>query len=232
MRRSVHNIAAEKIKAQKARSLIYKRPALASLGYETIMQELDEISSECDEVRYAMDISSVIDALDGEEEAAYEFQMMFSDLSYDCEQLYEKMYDSCREEEFDDLTVALIGNRYDMVGYDSYETDWYSLTGYHEGLAVSEAGKRIMRHTKAEMLSLIGQAMGTLLAFLDLRQRYDYLKATMDIIRGENSAHLKLIAEIEKAYEAAVDDGTWNKGKAYRQFEELLNALPDRVWIE
>lgn len=230
MRRPVHN--AEQIKAQKARSLIYKRPALASMGYETIMSELEEISSECDEVRYAMDISSVIDALDGEEEAAYEFQMMFSDLSYDCEQLYEKMYDSCREEEFDDLTVALIGNRYDMVGYDSYETDWYSLTGYHEGLAVSEAGKRIMRHTKSEMLSMIGQAMGTLLAFLDLRQRYDYLKATMDIIRGENSAHLKLIADIEKAYEAAVDDDTWSKGKAYRQFEKLLNALPDRVWIE
>ena len=225
-------MTAEEIKAQKARAMIYKRPALASLGYETIIQELDEISSECDEVSYAMDISSVIDALDGEEETAHEFQMMFSDLSYDCSQLYDKMYDSCCEEEFDDLTVALIGNRYDMVGYDSYETDWYSLTGYQEELAQTEAGKRIMRHTKAEMLSMIGQAMGTLIAFLDLRQRYDYLKATMDIIRGENSAHLKLIAEIEKAYEAAVDDDTWSKRKAYRQFEELLNALPERVWIE
>lgn len=225
-------MTAEEIKAQKARSLIYKRPALALLGYQTILEELDTISSECDEVRYAMDISSVIDALDGEEEAAYEFQMMFSDLSYDCEQLYEKMYDSVREIEFDDLTVALIGNRYDMVGYDSYETDWYSLTGYHEELAASEAGKRIMRHTKSEMLSMIGQAMGTLLAFLDLRQRYDYLKATMDIIRGENSAHLKLIADIEKAYEAATNEDTWSTAKAYRHFDELVNALPDRVWIE
>ena len=225
-------MTAEEIKAQKARAMIYKRPALASLGYEAIIQELDEISSECDEVSYAMDISSVIDALDGEEETAHEFQMMFSDLSYDCSQLYDKMYDSCREEEFDDLTVALIGNRYDMVGYDSYETDWYSLTGYQEELAQTEAGKRIMRHTKSEMLSLIGQAMGTLLAFLDLRQKYDYLKATMDIIRGENSAHLKLIADIEKAYEAANADHFSKWGDETRKYDELLNALPDRVWIE
>lgn len=222
----------EEIKARKCRDLIYKRTALDSLSYEAITEELEVIQSECDEVRYAMDVSAIIDALDGNEEEAYEFQMLFSDLSCQCEQLYDSIYDNVRDIEFDDMTVALIGNRYNLIGYDSYEEDWYSLTDWQKDLAESEAGKRIMKHTKTEMLSMIGQAMGTLLAFLDLRQKYDYLKATMDIIREEHSSFFKAIADVEKAYETANADNfaEWRKGT--KEYNKLLNALPEKIWIE
>ena len=90
--------------------------------------------------------------------------------------------------EFDDATVALIGNRYNLVGYDSEEEDYFSLTSYEEGLAQTEAGKRLCRLTKTEMLSRIGWAFGLMLAFFDLRQKYDYLKATFDILRDENTS--------------------------------------------
>jgi len=35
------------------------------------------------------------------------------------------------------------------------------------------------------MLSTIGQCVGTLLASLDLRQSYDYLKATFSIVKSK-----------------------------------------------
>ena len=61
------------------------------------------------------------------------------------------------------------------------------------------------------MLSTIGQCVGTLIAFLDLRQSYDYLKATFDILRDENTSLLKQIKAIETAYDAAdaVDWCSW-----------------------
>ena len=68
-------------KAERARNLRYKRPALAMLGYELILNELYDICSECETIRYAWDDDNILEAMDGEEEDFYEFQMMFSDLS-------------------------------------------------------------------------------------------------------------------------------------------------------
>lgn len=222
-------------KATKCKSLMYKRPALQSLGYDAILDELYEIQDACNEIRYVTDADkdTIIDALDGDEDEAYEFLMMFSDLSASCEQLYSAITDNTYSDvEFNDLTVALIGNRYSLIGYDSYEEDWYSLTGYQTELAVTEAGKRIMRHTKAEMLSMIGQALGVTIAFMELRQQYDYLKATMDIIRERNCSHLKIIKEIDKAYDDAAECYFSSWEKATQRFDNLIEALPERTWLE
>ena len=48
----------------------------------------------------------------------------------------------------------------------------------------------------------------------------------MDILRGENMSVLDTIRKIEEAYE---ND---QHGKASSGFDKLLEALPDRVWIE
>ena len=126
--------------------------------------------------------------------------------------------------------MALIGNRYDTVGFDELEEDYYSLTGYDYELAHTEAGKRLMRRTKADMLSMIGQSVGILVAFLDLRQRYDYLKATMDILRDQNTSVLQAVKDLEKAYEEAAEAHFC--GPAGERFEQLLWPVPERMWVE
>ena len=69
--------------------------------------------------------------------------------------------------------------------------------------------------------------------FLDLRQSYDYLKATFDILRDENTSMLQQIKAIEAAYEEACCTDWWHiKKEAVERFDRLLEALPDRVWIE
>lgn len=220
----------DEAKQEQARNLRYKRPALALMGWETITSELSEIQSACDDVSYSMSTDSILDAFDGDEERAWEFQMAFADLSAKCEQLSGCLYDHDElSEYFDDCTVALIGNRYESVGYDGYEEDYYHLAYYEQELAQTEAGKRVCRWTKKDMLANIGQCMGVLLAFYDLRQQYDYLKAELDILRGENAAVLQTIKEIEKAYDRQSELKKWQDDP---EFEKLLRSLPDRVWIE
>jgi len=96
--------------------------------------------------------------------------MAFAHLEARAYELFETIYELCRYEDdfgqvYDDCTVALIGNRYQTIGYDSFEEDYYALTGYEQGLAQTESGKRLMRRTKAEIISIIGQCFGILIAF-------------------------------------------------------------------
>lgn len=217
--------------AERSKALRYKRPALASMGYEALTSELYEIQEACSDVAYyfPQGDDTLLDALDGDEEDAFEFQMAFSELSAKVDRLVEVMYEIGDQQQYDDCTVALIGNRYTLVGFDGYEEDYFQLAGYESQLAESEAGKRMMRHTKAEMLSIIGQSVGTLIAFLDIRQQYDYLKATIDILRGENQSMLQAIKRIEELYDRAQMDD-WEQDS--REFDALVAVLPEKMWIE
>ena len=220
-------------KAERSRQLRYKKAALAELGYEQIRDRLYEISDDCANIRWIMDgdIDTLTNALDGDEEEAYEFRMMFSELSAECEQLWSAI-DEYEEQHFDDCSVALIGNRFDAVGYDGYQEDYYSLTSYERELAATESGKRIMRMTKPEMLQEIGRTLGIILSFQNVQYKYEYLKATMDILNGENASFLQSIKDIEAAYEKANEDGFHEWEQSVRKFDRLIGDLPDKTWIE
>ena len=219
-------------RAEKTRALRYKRPALASIGYEIMTGELWEIQEACSDVAYYFPEGSdtLLDALDGDEEEAFEFQMAFSDLYAKVERLLYTLGEYDAAQDYDDCTVALIGNRYNLIGFDSAEEDYFALTGYDSELAESEAGKRLMRHTKSEMISLIGQSVGILMAFLDIRQQYDYLKATIDILRGENQAMLQAVRQIETLYDKAQEENSWERDAS--AFDAMAAILPERIWIE
>lgn len=221
-------------KAARTRALRYKRPALKSMGYEIIDMELDEIATACADVQYYMGDGddTLLNALDGGEDEEYEFRMAFSDLIGKTEQLRDAICNSEVREYFDDCTVGLLGNRYTTIGYDMEEEDYFGLTSYEQGLAYTLSGKRLMAKTKPEMLSIIGQCVGITVAFLDIRQTYDYLKATMDIMRDENTSLLAAIKGIETAYELAnmVEFSAYDA--TTREFNAMIANLPDRVWIE
>ena len=216
-------------KAERSRNLRYKRPALASMGFEAMRCELEQISEKCSDIHWWTDTDdeTLLNALDGDEEDAFEFRLAFAELDTACDRISSEIWQSGIDAEiFDNCTVALIGNRYNMVGYDALEEDYFALTSYDEHLAEEEAGKRIMRMTKKEMISTIGQCFGILMAYLDVRQRFDYLSATFDILRDQNTSLLDTVKEIEKLYEAAQDD--WLE---CRTFDALVNTLPQELWV-
>ena len=223
-------------KAEASRNLRYKRPALSDLSYYEIVEKLDEISEACSEIHWAFeDDETLINALDGNDEEAWEFKMLFGSLEAEAYQLSEAMTDGYEylwddpEKHWNDLSVALIGNRFELVGFDDYQEDYFTLSSYEQELATSEAGKRVCRLTKAEMLSQIGQVLGLILAFHNVEMKYDALKATIDILRDRNTSIIKQIKAIEAAYTKAQGEPEWSRN--WKVFDRMTSELPEQLWI-
>ena len=84
----------EQQRREKARNLRYKRPAMASLGAEFILNELDEIREACSDVHYYMnDEDSLLAALDGDVEEEFEFRLAFAELECQAENLARALED-------------------------------------------------------------------------------------------------------------------------------------------
>jgi hypothetical protein len=214
----------------------FKKSILAELNYETIQDELYEICEQCADVRYFFsEDDTLLNALDGDEEEEFEFKMMFSELDGESERLLNMLNDMYVTEHFDDFFVGLMskgGSNFNVLGFDTYEEDYFHLTEFEKDLAVSEAGKRLMRLTKSELLSITGQCFGVAMSFFNIRQKYDYLKTAFDILRDDNTSFLKVIKEIETAYEKADEEDFNSYSKQVQTFDRLIADLPERVWLE
>jgi len=217
-------------RAYKAKQIRYKKSVLAMLRLDDITDELYTIQSECDEIQYFMsDDETLTAALDDNDEEAYEFRMLFMDLSAKAYRLDEILREDYVTEHFDDFLVGALGNRFNVIGYDGYEEDYYNLTTFESGLAQTESGKKITRLTKEQMLSACGQCLGIVISFLDVRHSYDYLKASFDILKNQNTSILKTIKVIEELYENAVKDDP--NDESVKLFDSYLMGLPDEVWV-
>lgn len=221
-------------KAEKAKALRYKKVALEELNFDTIQSTLSEVSEECDNFRYAFHDESLLSALDGDDEEEWEYRMLFSDLSAECEQLYYLLDDTDIPELFDNVFVGIMLNNknpFEMVGYDSYEEDYYSLVNrFDRNSAENESFKRLMRLSKKELIDLFGRCFAIAMCYMNVTRKYDYLKAAFDVLRDKNIGFLETIKGIEKAYELAQENGRYSE--EWREFERLCEALPDRSWVE
>lgn len=219
---------------EKARALRYKHAVLSDLNIDSIRDILAEISEECDNVRcYTDDDEALTAALDGDEEEAFEFNLMFSELSAECDMLYELLDEMYIPECFDDFFVGIIAGRespFPIFGYDTVELDYYLLNSYDAKLAERESYKRLMRLTKDELIQTAGECFGIAMVFLSVQRRYDYLKAAFDILLDENTSFLQTIKDIDAAYADADRDG-WDI-KTEKKFDRLIQVLPDKTWLE
>ena len=83
------------IKANRTRNLRYKRPALASLGYDALQTELWDIREACSDVHWFVEQGdeTLLNALDGDDEAEWEFRMAFSNLEAKVDELEQVIND-------------------------------------------------------------------------------------------------------------------------------------------
>ena len=230
-------------KAEQCRNLMYKRSMLAKLNFFEIRDYLEDMIEVCGNIHYAFDDDeTLINAFDGNEDEAHEFKFSFSDLEYEAEHLCEKFYEMYGysddpEREFNDITVSLIGEWFQILGFDSYRDDYFAFDySYLEEVAIEESQKRTLRKTKKQMLDDIGLTMAFLLKFSELQYRYESMKATVDIFRDENIAVLKLVKDIDEKYKSLFDKSgkldTWHRGKEIREFDRMVNELPGKYWVE
>ncbi len=232
----------EEYKAQLAKQLRYKKPALADMDYGLMIETLQEIQDACIDIHDTVaDDEKFLAALDGDDEEAFEFKIAFADLEGDCYKLIDALSShhlyrdqSEAEQEYNDCTVYLVGDLYNIVGFDAAEEDYFKLTSWEREYATEDAGKRLMRKTKAEMLNTISFNMRLFLGYYELKQRYDHLKATIEIVKGSNQSLIDQIRKIEDAYQKA---NTASAGFQYpcdeaRALDALIDMLPDRFWVE
>lgn len=101
---------AEETKRWKARNLRYKKPIVRNLNIAQIQEDLWEIREACEDVRWYTDsedgTDSLINALAGDEDEAYEFKMAFADLCAECERMQDDLQEEWVPECFDILFVA------------------------------------------------------------------------------------------------------------------------------
>ncbi len=222
---------------EKARELRYKKAALAELNYDTIRNELFDIQDQCENVRWYVegDEKNLLNALDGDEEEAFEFKMAFAELANETEMLVDIFSDAIIVDCFDDFFVGIMtgGNGgFTIVGFDSYEEDYFRLAnGYFgESLAINESKKRLMRLTKEELIRAAGQCFGIATSFLNVQYKYKCLQSAFDILNNDNGSLINQVKEIEKAYEELQKDSYDYKKQT--AFDQMTADLPERVWVE
>ena len=229
-------VDAGETKRLKAKNLRYTKPMVRNINLATIQQELYDMQEECYGVAWYFDSEddTLINALDGNEDEAYEFKMMFSDLCAECDQMTEDLQNEYVPDCFDALFVAAGGGEFGggLLGWDSYEQDYYGIGITESEWAENTAKERICRMTKSELIDATRACLKVLCAYMGLKTRYNNLKAALDILRDENTGYLQMVKRIEELYSAAaaVDFHAWKDET--KLFENILINLPQEAWLQ
>lgn len=231
-------IDAEETKRFKAKQMRYKKPIVKNLNLDFIQQALWEIQEECEDVRWYTDSEdgddSLINALAGDEDEAYEFKMAFGDLCAECERMSEDLSEEWVPECFDIFFVASGSGIFEggLLGWDQYEGDYLGIS-CTDSFAEDEARKKLKQMTKDQLIEAARQCFKVYHAYNGLRNRYDSLKAAIDILRDQNTGYLQVVKEIERLYEAASED-KWSRceySKESIEWKRYTDSLPPEAWI-
>lgn len=224
----------EKAKREKAKQLRYKKAIAKDFNLESIKDSLWDIQGECDNVKYYFecdDDETLLNALCGDEEQEWEFRMMFSDLCVECEQMWTDLEEECVPECFDTFFGAISSG--EMMGWDDYEGDYFGLhSSYEEKSAKAENQKRMLRMMKQEIIEAACVCFRIAQAYMGLLRRYDCLKGALDILRDENTGFLQIVKQIEEKYEAAEKDGFYGWHESTREFNRLVESMPQIAWLQ
>ncbi len=223
-------------KAYKAKQLRYKKPIARDLNIETIQSELWDMMSACEDIHwYDNDEESLVHALDGDEDEAYEFKMAFSDLEAELEQFQGDLDSEYVSDYFDVLFPAVKASYAGgYLGFDQYEGDYYGLEPYDYSFAEDEAAKKIMSLTKKEILEAVGQCLKIAYQYMAIRYRYDCLDAAIEILRGKNMERIRVVKGIEEQYlvaEKSSDGFRWKYDKEVQTLDNMLKQVPQEYWI-
>lgn len=229
----------EETKRRKAENLRYKKPIVRDLNIDAINEDLWDIQEECENVRWYTDSEdgedSLINALDGDEEEAYEFKMAFADLCAECDRMRQDLQEEWVPECFDIFFVAIgAGSGFGgLLGWDSFEQDYFGINCF-SSFAEDEAKKKLKQMTKDDLITAARQCFKVCHAYLGLRSRYDNLKSAIDILRDQNTGYLQVVKEIEKLYEEVVKD-EWSREEwsiASKEWKRYTDALPPEAWVQ
>lgn len=229
-------MTAEELKQYKAKQLRYKKPIARDMNLDFIREQIWNMGDLISDVQWFVDDhENLTNALAGDEDEAYEFQMAFSDLAAELQHFEEDLEEGYVPECFDDLFPAAGASFFGgFLGYDSYEHDYYGLEPYEYKWSEDEAEKRICRMTKKELLEAVGACLKVYSSYVALQYRYDCLEASLKIIQEKNLEGLKLVKAIEEQYEKAEGDSDhfrYDIGREVGKLDQMLDQVPQQYWL-
>ena len=200
---------------------IWKKSMLQNLSHEDVITALGEMMENGDMYGYDRD-----EEWHPDEQGYYqEYRPLFEEIAANACDLWEAMQERDVSEHWDDMTVALLGQTHKVLGYDAIEMDYYHMLGVEEEWAGQEAGTRILRLTKAQMLNCFREVMVTLMAYADLKAAHDCLTSIVE----ELDARSMVLSRKNDAINLIYHDLT---GGRAAEFDALVATLPQRMWVE
>jgi hypothetical protein len=162
----------------------------------------------------------------GEGQYYQEYKELFDELSDGANQLYYDITESEVRDNWDDMTVALLGETQKVLGYDSIENDYFGmLNRYDEEYAVQKAAERIERLTKRDMIRIFRKVMVTLVLFFDIKAAHDCLAAIMEELDSKGALLQGKVDAMTRLYYKLDEENQ-------EEFDSLLKDLPQRMWVE
>ena len=202
---------------------LWKKSMLETLNFSDIMEYLYEIGNNGDQYGY-----------DCEESGYYlEYKEQFDELSGGAYRLEEALneYDGytggSMSDIWDDMTVALLGYKEKVLGFDSVEEDYYSMLDCEEDGAVEEAEKRLMRFTKEQLIKNFRKVLTTLVLFFDIKAAHDCLTSIVEELDERGAILEQKNERINRLYEDLTGSGTKDE-----DFDKIISGIPPRMWVE
>lgn len=204
----------------QSKNPLWKKSMLKSLNYYEITDFLYEISDNGDMYGY-----------DREEGGYYqEYKEQFDDLSDGAYRLWDALDNSdysdySLRDIWDDMTVALLGYQEKVLGFDQVEEDYFSMLTFLEDAAVQEAEKRLMRFTKEQLIKNFRKVLTTLVLFFDIKAAHDCLTSIVEELDERGAILERKNEKINRLYEDLT-------GANAKDFDEIIQGIPPRMWVE
>lgn len=223
---------------EKARQKRYKKPIHSTFNLDSIRENLYEMQNECQDVSWFFEggDENLLEELIGGEDEVREFKFMFSGLEFDIERMQEDLENEWIPDFFDIFFPAVSDNSSDLLGFDEYVEDYMGISIDFTKWAIEEARTKMKRFTKDQLFEGATVCFRIALCYLAIQNRYEDLRASMDIIRGQNKAELEVLKSINELYERA-DEASEHFRYKYnaevRKYEKFISGIDpySQLWI-
>ena len=203
---------------------LWKKSMLASLNLSDIYESLYEIAGNGDAYGYDTE---------DESEYYYMYAELFTELAVGADEIMMGIDEIRSDYEYNEdkwiaLSVALLGRQEKILGYDPMQEDYYAMldpNAWENQAAVNEAEKKCKRITKAELLKTFKQILTTITLFYDVKAAHDCLTAVVSELEEKGALLDKKNVEINRLYKDLT-------GSNEREFDTLIAAIPQRMWLE
>lgn len=200
---------------QTSKRPMWKKSMLQTLNFSDICEWLYEIGENGDPYGY-----------ESSEEGYYqEYKENFDELSAGAYMMLDVLRDYVLRENWDDMTVALLGDTQKVLGFDTLETDYFHMLNYEEEWAQTEAIRRIKRLNKDDIIRCFRQVMTTLVLFFDLKSAHDCLTSIVEELDDRSALMQQKSREIDRLYQDLTQKGE-------KEFNNALTNIPQRMWLE